>query len=108
MEMAQLVKNRVRPDDVLGRYGGEEFVLLLPAIGPKAAQKILDRIRTGVEALEHPLENGELLKVTLSAGIASYPLGPRRYDTPDALMQAADEALYRAKQKGRNRVVSAA
>ena len=108
VKVAERVQRQLRQDDLFARYGGEEFVLLLPAIGPKAAQKILDRIRDGIEKLEHRLGSGEVLSVTLSAGIASYPLGPRKYETPEALMQAADDALYRAKQKGRNRVVSAA
>lgn len=106
--IATHIQGQIRREDLLARYGGEEFVLLLPAIGPAAAQTILDRICKAVENLAHPLADGEELKVTLSAGIASYPGRPQRYETPGMLMQAADDALYRAKREGRNRAVSAA
>jgi diguanylate cyclase (GGDEF)-like protein len=107
-KVAAEVQTQLRQDDLFARYGGEEFVLLLPTIGPQAASKILGRICDAIANLEHPLESGEVLRVTLSAGIASYPKGPKKYETPEALMQAADQALYEAKQRGRNRVVSAA
>jgi diguanylate cyclase (GGDEF)-like protein len=105
--VAAEIQTQLRQDDLFARYGGEEFVLLLPAIGPEAAEKILGRIRAAVENLDHHLPSGRNLKVTLSAGVASYPRGPRKYESPEILMQAADQALYQAKQSGRNSVVSA-
>jgi diguanylate cyclase (GGDEF)-like protein len=105
--VAAEIQTQLRQDDLFARYGGEEFVLLLPAIGPEAAEKILGRIRAAVENLHHHLPSGRNLKVTLSAGVASYPRGPRKYESPEILMQAADQALYQAKQSGRNSVVSA-
>lgn len=106
--VATEIQTQLRQDDLFARYGGEEFVLLLPAIGPEAAEKILGRIRTAVADLDHGLPSGRVLKVTLSAGVASYPRGPRKYESPEMLMEAADQALYQAKQNGRNRVVLAA
>lgn len=105
--VAAEVQTLVRQNDLFARYGGEEFVLLLPAIGPEPAAQILTRIRAAVEALAHPLASGQMLGITLSAGVASYTGGPRKYENPRALMQAADRALYQAKQNGRNCVVSA-
>ena len=91
-----------RPGDLLARYGGEEFVVLLPATGPAGALARAESIRRAVEAmgLKHP-QGGV---VTISLGVAT--AGPR--DTApvnqEALLAAADRALYRAKNAGRNRV----
>lgn len=106
--VADEIQSQLRQDDLFARYGGEEFVLLLPGIGPEAARKILGRICRAVANLEHRLDDGTVLRITLSAGIASYPKGLIPYETAEALMRAADQALYEAKQRGRNRVVSAA
>ncbi|MES1939937.1 signal transduction protein [Salinisphaera sp. T5B8] len=103
--IAKSIHDQLRQDDLFARYGGEEFVLLLPGIDKASAHKILLRICKGVARLQHRLDDGEVLTVTLSAGIATFP--GNDIDTPDQLMRAADQSLYKAKQNGRNRVVCA-
>lgn len=92
-----------RPADAAARYGGEEFVLLLPGIDLADAAAIAEACRTGVEALGIPHRNSETRVVTVSAGVAA--LIPDRDLGRRQLVEAADQALYRAKLKGRNRVV---
>lgn len=99
----QVAKDCVRRADVLARYGGEEFVVLLPLTGAGDAAEVAERLRAAVEALHIPATDGAVLRVTVSVGVAT-----RQPQTPSlsALLKAADEALYRAKAAGRNRVES--
>ena len=103
--IAKSIQKQLRENDLFARYGGEEFVLLLPGMDQPGAKKILVRLCDGIAELAHPLDNGESLTVTLSAVIATFP-GDGIHSSRQ-LMQAADEALYAAKQRGRNRVVLA-
>lgn len=100
--LARLLDEATRPGDVVARYGGEEFVVILPESGETGAAAMAERLRDGVEAARFDGLTG--LAVTVSIGHAT-----RRPHslTPDDLIEAADEALYRAKEGGRNRVVSA-
>jgi diguanylate cyclase (GGDEF)-like protein len=86
---------------VIGRYGGEEFGILLPQCSAQEAKPIVEGIRARFEAIPQRTPDSEFY-VTVSAGIACFP------DHEDAatLLQAADEALYQAKQGGRNRIVT--
>jgi diguanylate cyclase (GGDEF)-like protein len=88
----------IRDVDSVGRYGGEEFVLLLPETDKAAAIGLAERLRKGIAAMAV----GKLPKTTMSMGIATFPEDGR---TPDELLRKADAALYAAKEKGRNRVV---
>jgi diguanylate cyclase (GGDEF)-like protein len=104
------VKNGLRASDrvagvrpVVARWGGEELALLLPRLGADAAVRIAETIRRKLSALEIDFD-GKLLRVTTSAGVAVYPT---QGQTPEALVAAADQALYCAKAQGRNRVVVA-
>ncbi|MFG1344409.1 sensor domain-containing diguanylate cyclase [Xanthobacter autotrophicus DSM 431] len=97
--LPQLVR---RPGDFVGRFGGEEFIALLPSISIEGARHVAERIRTGVEQMSHAT-SGPPLTVTVSIGIAAADGG----DTPDSVVHRADEALYRAKSEGRNRVANA-
>lgn len=101
--VAACTRARLRGSDVLGRLGGEEFGLVLPATGLSGARHLADQVRLAVEALELQGDGGRPLRVTLSAGVAEAAAG----DTPETLMHLADKALYQAKQQGRNRVVVA-
>ena len=97
--LAWLLKGRLRSIDLIGRYGGEEFLLALPDVSPAQAGSVIDRIRADFSALPHAHPDGAVY-TTFSAGVASYPLA----DTAAALTEAADGALLQAKRLGRNRV----
>lgn len=100
--VASTLKDALRKGDVLGRFGGEEFVVLLPQVTPKGALESAERIRAAVaEASLHP--GGPRRNVTVSIGLAMCPDHAERSET---LIQAADRALYLAKERGRNRVCS--
>jgi diguanylate cyclase (GGDEF)-like protein len=100
-DLARLLKESLRTVDAVGRYGGEEFVAVLPHTTHEEALHTAERIRRAVQ--EHPFRAGEEeLRVTVSIGVASYPSSD--VDSPSALIREADKALYRAKQGGRNRV----
>jgi len=101
-DTARLLKDALRTVDSIGRYGGEEFVAILPHTGYDEAHRTGERLRRAVE--EHTYRYGDKrLKVTVSLGVATFPSEP--VDTPGALIREADRALYRAKEAGRNRVV---
>jgi diguanylate cyclase (GGDEF)-like protein len=104
-KLAQLVKDTVRADDVFGRFGGEEFLLVMPNRTGAQAMKAAGMVRKRIE--DYPFE-GEatqpLGKVTISGGVAVFPDDAAEQVE---LMQAADNALYRAKQSGRNQVMRA-
>ncbi|RCU51664.1 MULTISPECIES: diguanylate cyclase domain-containing protein [Corallincola] len=94
-----------RPADFVARYGGEEFVAIVPEATEDAAVALAEKMRAAVEALQVPHEYSEVASVvTLSVGVAATV--PSLERTPEQLIQTADEALYKAKQAGRNRVVS--
>ncbi|MDX9874703.1 MAG: GGDEF domain-containing protein [Spongiibacteraceae bacterium] len=99
----ETVRSGLRRNDSLGRIGGEEFCLLLPATDAMAAAHIVERLRCRVEAIELP--EAPAARFTVSAGIATSP--PCASDEA-SLMRAADRALYLAKAAGRNRVICAA
>jgi diguanylate cyclase (GGDEF)-like protein len=101
--LASVFKKSVRSCDYVARYGGEEFILLLPEIGPEDGVKTAERIQKKV-AKGNFSGDGEPIKVTVSVGVASYP---RDGDDPQAIIRQADDALYQAKESGRNRVVLA-
>lgn len=98
--VAKTVQSELRDSDVLARYGGDEFIILVPNNGSEDVRNLIERIR---EKLESSIVNtyGNQLKVTISAGIAD--LQPN-IDTATKLVYRADQALYIAKQSGRNRI----
>jgi diguanylate cyclase (GGDEF)-like protein len=103
---ARIVQASVRDIDVVTRYGGEEFCILLPATSKKESLFVADRIRRGIEKDAFTGEEGlPVGRLTASIGIGSYP---EDGDTADDLINAADKALYRAKHDGRNRIVLSA
>lgn len=105
--LSDLFGRNMRKSDVICRFGGEEFAILLPDTSLRAATDLIDRLRQSVANLEIPDFTGEKLKVTISAGLAEVSVkptnGPHDADMSQALA-AADEQLYRAKNNGRNRV----
>jgi two-component system cell cycle response regulator len=98
----------LRSSDVLARYGGEEFVLLLPATDLREAAEIANRIRQNVAAIQFEQEELRSISVTASVGVACLGTAQREEDHPgEVLFRYADQALYSAKNSGRNRVVIA-
>ena len=99
--VAAVAAATVQPDGVLGRYGGDEFAVIVRSAGASAAVELTKRLREAI-ATEPFDANETTVSVTVSVGVAS--IGPARTLTGAALIALADEALYRAKRGGRNRV----
>lgn len=97
--IANELSKRLRKTDFIARFGGEEFVLLLPETPLEAGQRLLDSLRAGVESCPFHFK-GARIEVTLSAGIASFAA----LETAEQVFERADRALYRAKEGGRNRI----
>ncbi|OZY87768.1 diguanylate cyclase [Cellvibrio mixtus] len=100
--MAHLLRQRLRKMDAVGRYGGEEFVAVLPRCSRAEAQALMEDIRKRFRDISFTVDQ-KTFHVTLSAGIAAFEPDIER---ADQLLQEADAALYRAKSDGRNRVCS--
>jgi diguanylate cyclase len=101
--ISEIAKKTLRTSDWLSRWGGEEFLAILPDTDEKGALNIAERLREKIEEFSIQL-NTLQIKTSASIGIATYP---RDGDTPEFLIKAADAALYEAKKTGRNRVVEA-
>ena len=100
-EVAHLLRGALRTVDSVGRYGGEEFLVLLPQTPPDEARRTGERIRQQIG--DHVFRVGTReLRVTVSVGVATWESGSPQ--SAEALIREADQALYRAKEAGRNRV----
>lgn len=104
--VAALLRTSLRGEDHVGRWGGEEFLIILPLQGPVSAKAALERCRVRIAGESILAEDGRKLKVTASFGLAVYPAPG--LTTMQDVIAAADAALYRAKRAGRNRVEIAA
>lgn len=91
---SEIIKNSIRSVDIAGRYGGEEFVIILPGTEKEGAAKVAERIRKSIEIYPFPYR-----QVTASLGIAL----AKNNDSVDSLLERADQALYQAKSQGKNR-----
>ncbi len=100
-EVAQILAANIRGVDVLGRYGGEEFMIVLPETDPDAAASIAEKLRRLVGSRNLKLDDGHRLQMTFSAGIAG---GAGQHLRLETLVRDADAALYSAKALGRNQV----
>ncbi|MBI4690434.1 MAG: diguanylate cyclase [Nitrospirae bacterium] len=103
LSLSRLLQQRLRKTDIVGRYGGEEFAVILIDTDEQTATKVMDEIRSSFAQIKH--QSGEKdFYVTFSCGIATFPL----FADATNLCNAADRALYEAKHGGRNRIVTAA
>ncbi len=93
-----------RPGDLIARYGGEEYAILLPATSPPNAMIVADRARIAVDRIDF-IHRGKRIALSVSIGVAGWI--PRQDESPEELIHAADSALYQAKNSGRNKSVVA-
>jgi diguanylate cyclase (GGDEF)-like protein len=102
--LSKLVRSKLRDTDIAGRYGGEEFIVILPQTPVKGALDVAERLRRHIAARPVPTTAGEL-PITASFGVAYLPMPG--VTTPDKLVEVADQALYASKRNGRNQVTLA-
>ena len=100
IRVAGRIKRKLRATDLIGRYGGEEFAVLLPKTDKKNAIKIAEALRKAIQSEKFNF-SGEKLNVTVTIGVSAFP----ECNTISELIASADESLYRGKKLGRNRVV---
>ena len=100
--VADILSTTIRPTDIMGRYGGEEFCILLPGQGPEGVAKAAERLRLAISARANKAvrTTGDN-KITMSFGVSCFSLGATG---PLELVDQADKALYAAKEAGRNQV----
>lgn len=103
-KLSQLLQSNVRSVDYVARYGGEELVIVLPEVDEDEAMDMAERLRRMVEAAQIEISQTQQVSVTVSIGVAAFPV---HGEEATHLFRNADEAMYRAKQQGRNRVVRA-
>jgi diguanylate cyclase (GGDEF)-like protein len=103
-EIGDFLQKHVRGEDIACRYGGEEFVLILGEAPIAVAQQRAEQIRAGIRQMAVRYRGQSLGSITASLGVASFPEDAQ---TSDVLLHAADQALYRAKAAGRDRVMAA-
>ncbi|RUO43712.1 hypothetical protein CWE15_00475 [Aliidiomarina taiwanensis] len=99
--LANTCEGVIRSTDIMARFGGEEFVILMPDIDYDDAVIKANEIRETLAALKTPLSNGGIVQFTISIGVAAYSA---ELDTIDKILKSADMALYKAKESGRNKV----
>ncbi|MBK5353271.1 diguanylate cyclase [Pseudomonas sp. TH41] len=97
--IATVLRKRLRGTDFIARFGGEEFVLLMPGTAPAVGMKLLESLRAAIEACPFHFK-GEPVTITISMGLTAFKPG----EHSDLVLKRADQALYRAKHAGRNRV----
>jgi diguanylate cyclase (GGDEF)-like protein len=101
-QLGQVLTRQFRDVDVVARYGGEEFAVILPEISGSVAKVVAERARRAIAATPFALPDGRMIGVTVSIGVSSYP---NCATSPESAVSTADQALYIAKQAGRNRVL---
>jgi two-component system, cell cycle response regulator len=100
---AEVLRENVRDFDLPVRYGGEEFAVLLPETGPEGGERLARRLQTALARMRVREIGGDRAPVTASFGVAAFPAA----SSAEQLLAEADQALYRAKAEGKNRVARA-
>jgi diguanylate cyclase (GGDEF)-like protein len=100
--LVRSIREQLRGSDIMARFGGDEFILLLPETPNKGAVELAERIRRSIETSRFDVRSGDA-NITVSLGVASYPEDGGNLDV---ILDKADKAMYRAKEQGRNRVVA--
>jgi len=98
--IATLIRRNIRDTDIVGRYGGEEFIIILPKTALSSAWVVAERLRSIIEKAQMKDSAGNVFAITVSQGLAGW----ERDEDAVSLISRVDEALYKAKEKGRNRV----
>jgi diguanylate cyclase (GGDEF)-like protein len=99
-EVAHILKSNLREIDIIGRYGGEEFTIVLAGTGRNGALQVAERIRENIASAVFKAYD-EVVSTTVSIGVSVFPDDGANIDS---LIEAADKALYKAKETGRNRI----
>ena len=100
-ETAQILKNGLRDHDIIARFGGEEFVAVLPNVTSEGALEVAERIRQNCHDTRVSAPNDEVIQLSTSVGVTQYETG----EAIEATLERVDECLYAAKEQGRNRVI---
>ena len=100
-QVAAMMESVIRPQDEIGRYGGEEFIVIMRDTNLKQAEVVMERLRHAVESMLIETDQGIVIPVTISAGLASITPNVSRYEE---ILAQADKSLYDAKRNGRNRI----
>lgn len=104
-DISKFFSENIRQNDILARYGGDEFILLLPGSDMEIAEKTLQRLLTNHQKRAGIHINDNELKTTVSIGLATH-MDEHSFDTLEGLLNAADKALYKAKESGRNTLMT--
>ncbi len=99
-EFANIIKRNIRHVDMAFRYGGEEFVILFPFVIAQNALTVVEKILTQLEHIDFKADNGDIVNVTTSAGLATY----RAKEGQDSFIKRADKAMYQSKSNGKNQI----
>ena len=102
--LVESIKKRIRQDDTLSRYGGEEFALIMPGTQLAAAKGLITRLKNAIDDIAHQINDGDSITITVSIGIAAYLEHAAHMHCSVDLLHAADSALYAAKNAGRNQI----
>ena len=99
------ILKQIRQDDILSRYGGEEFSLIMPGTTLAASRNLISRIHASIASVSHKLKDNSSISVTASIGVTVYMDGTTNLHQPQDLIRTADSALYAAKNAGRNQII---
>ncbi len=104
-EFTSTLQNNVRKYDIVARYGGEEFIIILPETNSEEAMNVAEKLRNAIESANFD-DNRESYNVTASFGVSNAIPSTQDDFTKDTFINQADQALYQAKEKGRNKVIA--